>query len=273
METYGSIVMPSALCGVVGLKPTLGLTSRSGTIGIALTRDVIGPIARTVSDVATLLVDSWGSIRSTRRPGRATATPMATMGGSSIPTGSAVPGSGSGVGTLATTGSGRGRQASLPCSPTWAPRSSIRSTSPTGTSRSGTHRGDVPEFRTRSSATCPNSRTPASGRSRTWSRSTTPHRPRSSGGTTRSSSPERSTTCRSRTPATSVTCAGLEGSGARRSRFRCERTGWTPCSLRRSGDLADRPPRRGRPIQRERSRGTVQRRRVPAHHAPGRIRR
>lgn len=55
METYGSIVMPSSLCGVVGLKPTLGLTSRSGMIGIAHSRDVSGPIGRTVADVATLL--------------------------------------------------------------------------------------------------------------------------------------------------------------------------------------------------------------------------
>ena len=55
LETYGSIVMPSALCGVVGLKPTHGLVSRSGTIGIAHSRDVLGPIARTVADAAALL--------------------------------------------------------------------------------------------------------------------------------------------------------------------------------------------------------------------------
>ena len=55
LETYGSIVMPSALCGIVGLKPTSGLSSRSGTIGISFTRDVIGPMGRTVADVATLL--------------------------------------------------------------------------------------------------------------------------------------------------------------------------------------------------------------------------
>lgn len=55
METYGSIVMPAALCGVVGLKPTLGLTSRSGMIGISYSRDVTGPMGRTVADVATLL--------------------------------------------------------------------------------------------------------------------------------------------------------------------------------------------------------------------------
>lgn len=55
LETYGSIVMPSSLCGVVGLKPTSGLVSRSGTIPISFTRDVIGPIARTVTDLAMLL--------------------------------------------------------------------------------------------------------------------------------------------------------------------------------------------------------------------------
>jgi len=55
METYGSIVMPSSLCGVVGLKPTVGLTSRSGTIPVSFSRDVTGPIGRTVADVATVL--------------------------------------------------------------------------------------------------------------------------------------------------------------------------------------------------------------------------
>jgi amidase len=55
METYGSIVMPSSLCGVVGLKPTYGLVSRSRTIGISFSRDVVGPIGRTVEDVATML--------------------------------------------------------------------------------------------------------------------------------------------------------------------------------------------------------------------------
>ena len=60
LETYGSIVMPSSLCGVVGLKPTSGLVSRSGTIPVSFTRDVIGPIARTVTDVAMLLGGMFG---------------------------------------------------------------------------------------------------------------------------------------------------------------------------------------------------------------------
>ena len=55
LETYGSIVMPSSLCSIVGLKPTLGLISRSGTIPISFTRDTIGPMGRTVADVAALL--------------------------------------------------------------------------------------------------------------------------------------------------------------------------------------------------------------------------
>jgi amidase len=55
LETYGSIMMPSSLCGVVGLKPTLGLVSRSGTIPLSFTRDAVGPIARTVTDLAALL--------------------------------------------------------------------------------------------------------------------------------------------------------------------------------------------------------------------------
>ena len=54
-ETYGSIVMSSSVCGVVGIKPTLGLTSRSGVIPISFSRDVTGPIARTVADAATIL--------------------------------------------------------------------------------------------------------------------------------------------------------------------------------------------------------------------------
>jgi amidase len=55
VETYGSIVMPASLCGVVGLRPTMGLISRSGTIPISTVRDTTGPIARTVADLATML--------------------------------------------------------------------------------------------------------------------------------------------------------------------------------------------------------------------------
>lgn len=54
-ETDGSIVCPSGANGVVGLKPTLGLLSRSGIIPISAAQDTAGPIARNVTDAAVLL--------------------------------------------------------------------------------------------------------------------------------------------------------------------------------------------------------------------------
>jgi amidase len=54
-ETDGSIVCPSAMVGIVGLKPTLGLVSRSGIIPIAHSQDTAGPMTRTVRDAAILL--------------------------------------------------------------------------------------------------------------------------------------------------------------------------------------------------------------------------
>jgi amidase len=54
-ETDGSIVCPSGINGIVGIKPTLGLCSRSGIIPIAETQDTAGPMARTVTDAAILL--------------------------------------------------------------------------------------------------------------------------------------------------------------------------------------------------------------------------
>jgi len=54
-ETDGSIVCPSSTNGVVGIKPTLGLTSRSGVVPIAHSQDVTGPMCRTVADAATVL--------------------------------------------------------------------------------------------------------------------------------------------------------------------------------------------------------------------------
>ena len=54
-ETDGSVVCPSSANSLVGLKPTLGLISRSGIIPIAHSQDTAGPMARTVSDVAALL--------------------------------------------------------------------------------------------------------------------------------------------------------------------------------------------------------------------------
>jgi amidase len=54
-ETDGSIVCPSSANSLVGIKPTLGLVSRSGIIPIAHSQDTAGPMARTVADAAILL--------------------------------------------------------------------------------------------------------------------------------------------------------------------------------------------------------------------------
>jgi amidase len=54
-ETDGSIVSPATQCGIVGLKPTVGLWSRSGIVPISSTQDTPGPMARTVRDAAILL--------------------------------------------------------------------------------------------------------------------------------------------------------------------------------------------------------------------------
>jgi amidase len=60
-ETDGSIVSPSSCCGIVGIKPTLGLVSRAGVIPIAHSQDTAGPMARTVADAALLLGAIAGS--------------------------------------------------------------------------------------------------------------------------------------------------------------------------------------------------------------------
>jgi amidase len=54
-ETDGSVVAPSSFCGIVGIKPTVGLLSRNGIIPISKTQDTAGPMARTVRDAAILL--------------------------------------------------------------------------------------------------------------------------------------------------------------------------------------------------------------------------
>ncbi|MBV9760624.1 MAG: amidase [Acidobacteriaceae bacterium] len=54
-ETDGSVVCPSSMCGIVGIKPTLGLIGRSGIVPIAHSQDTAGPMARTVRDAALLL--------------------------------------------------------------------------------------------------------------------------------------------------------------------------------------------------------------------------
>lgn len=59
-ETDGSVVCPSNACGLVGVKPTLGLVSRSGIVPIAASQDTAGPMARTVTDAAILLAAMAG---------------------------------------------------------------------------------------------------------------------------------------------------------------------------------------------------------------------
>ena len=54
-ETWGSIICPSNANGIVGIKPTVGLWSRSGIVPISYTQDTAGPMARTVRDAAILL--------------------------------------------------------------------------------------------------------------------------------------------------------------------------------------------------------------------------
>ena len=70
-ETSGSIVLPGERSNIVGIKPTLGLTSRSMVIPISLRQDTVGPMARTVKDAAYMLsavagkdnFDNWTSIQ------------------------------------------------------------------------------------------------------------------------------------------------------------------------------------------------------------------
>ena len=59
-ETDGSIICPSSVNGLAGLKPTVGLVSRSGIIPISVSQDTAGPMARTVADVALLLTAMAG---------------------------------------------------------------------------------------------------------------------------------------------------------------------------------------------------------------------
>jgi amidase len=59
-ETDGSVICPAQTNGIVGMKPTLGLISRSGIIPIAHSQDTAGPMARTVADVAAILTAMSG---------------------------------------------------------------------------------------------------------------------------------------------------------------------------------------------------------------------
>ena len=70
-ETSGSIVLPAEKSNIVGIKPTLGLTSRSMVIPISMRQDSVGPVAQTVKDAAILLNaivgkdthDNWTSVQ------------------------------------------------------------------------------------------------------------------------------------------------------------------------------------------------------------------
>jgi amidase len=84
-ETDGSIVCPANANGVVGIKPTVGLTSRAGVVPISHTQDTVGPHGRTVADAAVAL----GVIQSRTSDGRDAATggvPLGWQGRFSRPT-------------------------------------------------------------------------------------------------------------------------------------------------------------------------------------------
>ena len=59
-ETDGSVIAPASFCGIVGVKPTVGLLSRTGIIPISKTQDTAGPMTRTVRDAAILLAAMAG---------------------------------------------------------------------------------------------------------------------------------------------------------------------------------------------------------------------
>src|SRR6266852_6112250 len=75
-ETDGSIVCPANANGVVGIKPTVGLTSRAGVVPISHTQDTVGPHGRTVADAAAAL----GVIQSRNFDGRDPATGGVPLG-------------------------------------------------------------------------------------------------------------------------------------------------------------------------------------------------
>lgn len=86
VETDGSIICPASACGVVGLKPTVGLVSRRGGIPISFTQDSPGPIGRTVEDVAWALSAMAGYDREDMAFGRfADTSPAAAFDRTPVP--------------------------------------------------------------------------------------------------------------------------------------------------------------------------------------------
>ena len=86
-ETDGSIVCPANVNGVVGLKPTVGLTSRAGVVPISHVQDTVGPHTRTVADAAALL----GVIQSRTFDGRDPATGGVPLGWRGRPRPTSIP--------------------------------------------------------------------------------------------------------------------------------------------------------------------------------------
>lgn len=85
VETNGSIVAPAAACGIVGLKPTVGLVSRVGVMPVSSTWDSPGPMARSVADVAALMNVIAGFDADDPAYGEFEwASPAATVGGSPV---------------------------------------------------------------------------------------------------------------------------------------------------------------------------------------------
>ncbi|HXL17962.1 MAG TPA: amidase [Streptosporangiaceae bacterium] len=74
-ETDGSIVSPAHACGIVGIKPTLGLISRTGIVPISAEQDTAGPMARLVADAAALLGVLAGADQADEATGQAGSQP------------------------------------------------------------------------------------------------------------------------------------------------------------------------------------------------------
>jgi amidase len=74
-ETDGSIISPASACGIVGVKPTLGLVSRTGIVPISPAQDTAGPMTRSVADAAALLGALAGADPADEATGRAPGLP------------------------------------------------------------------------------------------------------------------------------------------------------------------------------------------------------